>query len=205
MRQTFVIVAAATGLSCSGATHAQDMDMETMMRWASVQRVKYRIVGTFAAQTPVTANSQGLGQINDRVVINLVWDQVEAKLVGTPTVENSAATVGALSDREPKCVPPVLSGTYEHFDLVKVTPGLAATIVLEAKRSFPSAKTSKVCSSFEASPPKTVDVREELALPAPTILAMPIASGSEAVVRSADRKTMTWKRQGWTWTFTPSA
>ena len=203
-RGTAIALAAAAALLCAHPTHAQDMDMDTMMRWASVQRVKYRIVGAFDAQTSVTANSQGLGEVKDRVVINLVWDQTTAQLVGTPTFENSPTTVGKLSDREPKCVPPVLSGTYEHFDLMKVTPGIGATIVLEAKRSFPDAKTSKVCSSLEASPRKTGDAREELVIPATTILGMPVASGAEAIVRSADRKSMTWKRQGWTWTFTPS-
>ena len=137
-------------------------------------------------------------------MINLVWDQTSAQLVGTPTIENSPTAVGKLSDREPKCAAPVLSGTYEHFNLLKVTPGIGTTIVLEAKRSFPDAKTSKVCSSLEASLPKTVDVREELVIPGTTILGMPVADGADAIVRSADRKSMTWKRQGWTWTFTPS-
>ena len=96
------------------AVQSQQMDTEAMMRWASVDVVRYHIVGVYQSQTYIAADGSGLGDVTDRVVIDLTWKLSESKLVGAPIIQNTKSTVTNLRDREPACLAPVLKGEYER-------------------------------------------------------------------------------------------
>ena len=60
------------------AVESQQMDMEAMMRWASVDVVRYHIVGVYQSQTYIASDGSGLGDVMDRVVIDLEALRIEA-------------------------------------------------------------------------------------------------------------------------------
>src|ERR1041385_2556371 len=92
------------------AVHAQKMDMDAMMKWATADVVRYHIVGEYQARTYIASDGSGQADITDRVVIDLAWKLSEAKLVGQPTFQKTKTVVANPGDREPKCLPPVLKG-----------------------------------------------------------------------------------------------
>jgi hypothetical protein len=112
---------------------SQQMDMEAMMRWASADVVRYHIVGAYQNQTYIAADGSGLGDVTDHVVIDLTWKLSESKLVGAAIIQNTKSTVTNLRDREPACLPPVLKGEYEHYDLLGVKDGQAGALELQVK------------------------------------------------------------------------
>ena len=183
--------------------HAQDM--EAMMKWASADVIKYRIVGVYSAKTDVVAGSDvGYADVTDRVVIDLTWKLSEAKLVGTPTVVNEKSAVKNLANYEPKCAPPTLTGEYEHFTALSIKDGLAGSLEMQVQQIFPAANVIQFCTGA----PKTVAAKTEtrpegLAVVSPIIFAMP-ATGNKDVTVSADKKSIIVKKGGWTWTYTPT-
>ncbi|MGH9219786.1 MAG: hypothetical protein ACRD1W_10825, partial [Vicinamibacterales bacterium] len=125
--------------------HAQDM--EAMMKWASADVIKYRIVGVYSAKTDVVAGSDvGYADVTDRVVIDLTWKLSEAKLVGTPTVVNEKSAVKNLANYEPKCAPPTLTGEYEHFTALSIKDGLAGSLEMQVQQIYPAANVIQFCT-----------------------------------------------------------
>src|SRR5215467_4954461 len=107
---TLAVILAAT--FAPSRPHAQDM--EAMMKWASVDVVKYHIVGVYSAKTDVIVGADiGYADVTDRVVIDLTWKVSESKLVGTPAVTNEKSVLKNLANYEPSCKPPTLNGEYE--------------------------------------------------------------------------------------------
>ena len=186
------------------AVQSQQMDMEAMMRWASVDVVRYHIVGVYQSQTYIASDGSGLGDVTDRVVIDLTWKLSESKLVGAPIIQNTKSTVTNLRDREPACLAPVLKGEYEHYDLLAVKDGPAGALELQVKTTYPLVEIAQDCTASRKPVPGKVHERpEELVVPSPVMFGMPL-SGSKDLSISADKKSFIFKKAGWTWTFTPS-
>jgi hypothetical protein len=53
--------------------------------------------------------------------------------VGTPRIQNSKSVVTNPHDSEPSCLPPVLKGEYEHYDLLGIKEGLGGALELEVQ------------------------------------------------------------------------
>jgi hypothetical protein len=184
---------------------SQQMDMEAMMRWASADVVRYHIVGAYQNQTYIAADGSGLGDVTDHVVIDLTWKLSESKLIGAPIIQNTKSTVTNLRDREPACLAPVLKGEYEHYDLLGVKDGQAGALELQVKTTYPLVEIAQSCTaSRKAVPGKVKERPEAMVVPSPVMFGMPL-SGSKELSISADKKSLIVKKDGWTWTFTPSA
>jgi len=186
------------------AAQPQEMDTEAMMKWASADLVRYHIVGVYKSQTYIASDGSGQADIADRVVIDLSWKLSEAKLVGQPTFQNSKSTATNLRDREPSCLPPVLKGDYEHYDLLGVKDGLGGSIELQVRTTYPAVDVAQACTaSRKTVPPKVVTRPEEFGVPSPVMFGMPLPPSDQLAV-SPDKKSFIVKKSGWTWTFTPS-
>lgn len=183
--------------------HAQDM--EAMMKWASADVIKYHIVGVYSAKTDVVAGSDvGYAEVTDRVVIDLTWKLSEVKLVGTPAVVNEKSAVKNLSNFDPKCKPPTLSGEYEHFTALSIKEGLAGSLEMQVRQVYPAANVIQFCTGApKAVAGKTETRPEELTVVSPVIFGMPV-TGSKDVTISPDKKSIIVKKGGWTWTYTPT-
>jgi hypothetical protein len=184
----------------------QQMDMEAMMRWSSADVVFYHIVGVYQAQTNVigAAGEIGYADVTDRVVIDLKWKLSESKLAGEPTFLNEKSTVKNLRNYDPKCQPPVLKGDYEHCELLGVKDGLGGTLELQVRTTYPAAEVVQFCSGAHKAVPGSVRTAPmELTVVSPVMLGMPLPDSDDLRI-SKDKKSLVQKKDGWTWTFTPS-
>lgn len=201
-------VAASVLLASSGLwsqVQAQQMDMEAMMRWASVDVVRYHIVGEYQGQASIASDASGQADVTDRVVIDLTWKLSEAKLVGTPTFENGKTTVANLRDREPSCLAPILKGEYEHYELLGIKDGMGGSLELQVQTSYPVAEVAQFCTASRKPVPASQKTRaEDFPMLSPVMFGMPLPDSDNLRV-SPDRKSLVHKKNGWTWTFTPSA
>jgi hypothetical protein len=188
----------------SATAQAQQMDMAAMQKWGAADVVRYHIVGVYQAVTPIASDGAGRAEISDRVVIDLTWKLSEMKLVGAPTFQNTKTVVGKLSDSEPSCLPPVLKGEYEHYELLGVKDGLGGALTLSVKTTYPVVEVAQLCTaSRKAVPAKVKERPEELVVVSPVTFAMPLPDSDQLRI-SPDRKSLVSKKNGWTWTYTPS-
>jgi hypothetical protein len=189
-------------------TPAQDQqaDMQAMMRWSSADVVRYHIVGVFQGQTNVIGGTNAIGyaDVTDRVEIDLKWKLSESKLMGTPTFRNEKSTVKNLRDYEPKCLPPILKGEYEHYELLGIKDGLAGALELQVRTTYPAAEVVQFCTGKFKQVPASIKTRpEELVVVSPVMFGMPLPD-SDSLRISKDKKSLVVKNKGWTWTFTPT-
>jgi len=191
----------------AGAAQESRKSVDSSRRWTEGKGiVHYRIVGEYQAQTNVVGGGKGIGyaDVTDRVVIDLDWKLADAALVGTPTFQNAKSVVKNLRDYEPKCLPPILKGDYEHFELQGVKPGLAGQLEMQVLRSYPVVEVVQFCTGKRKAVPAVRDVRpEELVMPSPVMLTMKLPDSDELRV-SPDKQSLIAKKAGWTWTYTPS-
>jgi len=180
------------------AASAQQTD-----RWAGADVVRYHIVGVYTGTYHVASDGSGRADISDRVVIDLTWKLSEMKLVGAATVQNTKSVASKLRDREPACLPPVLKGEFDFFDLVAVKEAPGGTLYLESRTIYPVVEVAQFCTdSRRAVPAMVTDDVEEFGVISPTMFAMPLPDG---LAVSPDKKSFIVKKDdGWTWTFTPS-
>ena len=191
-------------LGASAAAHTQQMDMDAMMKWGAADLIRYHVVGVYQAKTSIASDGSGQGEISDRVVFDFTWKLSEMKLVGTPTFQNTKSAVGKLSDREPSCLPPVLKGEYEHYELLGIKDGLGGALELQVTTTYPVVEVAQNCTaSRKAVPAKTKTRPEEFVVVSPVTFAMPLPD-SDTLRVSADKKSLITKKDGWTWTLTPS-
>lgn len=201
MRKSFI--AGLIGLVPLGAM-AQQVDMEAMMKWGAADLVRYHIVGVHQGPEPVASDGAGQADITDRVVIDLTWKLSEARMVGVPAIQNFKSTASKLRDREPSCLPPVLKGDFEFYELLAISESFGGAIRLEARTTYPVVEVAQFCTaSRKAVPAKVDDASEDLAVPSPVLFGMPVQESDELAI-SPDRKSLIVRKGGWTWTFTPS-
>lgn len=204
MKISIVSLCACTAF-LSAVSLAQGVDSEAMMRWGSASVIRYHIVGVYDGPTTMASNGQGRADVKDRVIIDLGWKLSEMKLVGAPVIQNFKSQAANLRDFEPACLPPVLKGEYEHFDLLSVKDGLSGALEMMVRVTYPVVEIAQSCrASRMAVPAKVVTAPRDMALPSPLLLAMPPPTSGELSV-SPDKKSLVVKKAGWTWTYTPTA
>jgi hypothetical protein len=184
----------------------QQVDTNAMLAWGSAETVRYHIVGVYQARTNVIGDPNWIGyaDVTDRVTIDLKWSLTESKMVGAPALQNEKSEIKNLRNYEPKCLPPVLKGDYEHFDLLEIKEGLGGALGLIARTTYPAAQVAQFCTgAYKSIAPKIVTQPMEFVVPSPVMMAMPLPD-SDALRVSADKKSLIVKKDGWTWTFTPS-
>jgi hypothetical protein len=202
MRTCLVLTALATLLPASG--FAQQMDMQAMAKWAAADEVRYHVVGVYQGAHHVASDGSGMADLGDRVILDFTWKLSEAKLVGKPTFQNASTTVARLRDREPACLPPVLQGTLELFELLGVKEGLGGALEFTVRTTYPAVEVAQSCTaSRKTVPGKVVTEPMDFAVVSPTLFAMPLPPSDDLAV-SPDRKSFVVRKQGWTWTLTPS-
>jgi hypothetical protein len=188
------------------SANAQQPDMQAMVRWAKADFIRYHIVGEYQARTDVIGSSNDIGyaDVTDRVVIDLKWKLSTGRLVGPATFVNEASTTANLGNYDAKCQPPTLHGAYEHYTLLSVSDGLSARLLLNVQTTYPASEVVQFCSGRRkpvagSSPTRT----EELVMVSPVLLGMALPD-SDTLRASKDGKSLVAKKNGWTWTYTPS-
>ena len=189
----------------ASSVQAQQMDMAAMMRWAGADVIRYHITGDYQAQTFIASDGSGLADVTDRVVIDLTWKLSDSKMVGTPSFENSKSSATNLRDREASCLPPVLKGAYEHFELLAIQEGLGGALELQVQTIYPVVEIAQSCTASRKPVPASTKTRsEDFTVVSPVMFAMPLPD-SDSLRTSADKTSLIVKKAGWTWTYTPTA
>lgn len=196
----------STGMD-PGAQRAVARQSEKTQNWSDAKVIHYHIVGAYQGEPNITSDpgrGSGFAQVTDRVEIDLDWDPSTSTLIGKPHIENSPSVVKNPRDAERSCLPPVLRGEYEHYDLLGVKDGLGGTLELQVHTTYPKVDVAQVCSGSRKTIPAGSKTRpEELAVPSPVMFGMALPDSDNLRI-SPDRKSMIQKKAGWTWTFTPS-
>lgn len=182
--------------------------MDASRKWTAAKGglVHYHIEGAFQGQVNVVGGSTWIGyaEVTDRVVIELDWKLDESKLVGTPQVQNFKAATRNLRNPEPKCLPPILKGEYEHFELLGIKNGLSGALEMQVRTAYPAVEVTQNCTGSRVQVPASNWTRpEELILLSPVLLEGKVPDSDNLRI-ARDRKSMIHKKAGWTWTFTPS-
>jgi hypothetical protein len=232
MRDPTRLFTAVVALACAlfaGATHAQltpeqQQAFEAMMRAQGIpadvieqasrqqavagkfgDRVRYRIVGTYAGSPNVTGSPSGvaLADVTDRVEIDLVWERATGTVVGTPAIRNFDSKLTNARNAEPKCAAPTVKGQYEHANATGLKPGYGASVFLEHQTRYPEVDVAQFCTGA----PKTFPARGgtqslELAIPGPELLGI-LTTPTGDMRLSKDQKSIVHTKDGWTWTYTP--
>jgi len=186
------------------SAQAPQMDMDAMMKWGAADLVRYHIVGVYQGKPAISSDGAGLAEVSDRVVIDFTWKLSEMKLVGQPTFQNTKSTVTNPSDREPKCLAPVLKGEYEHYDLLGIKEGLSGMLEFQVRASYPVVEVAQFCTASRKSvPAKTETQAEQFVVISPVSFGMPLPDSDNLRI-SKDKKSLISKKDGWTWTYTPS-
>jgi len=183
---------------------SQQMDMDAMMKWGAADNVRYHVVGVYQGKPHIASDGSGLADVSDRVVIDFSWKLSEMKLVGQPSFQNTKTTVTNPKDREPSCLPPVLKGEYEHFEVMSIKEGLGGTLALQVETRYPVVEVAQSCTASRKSvPAKTKARAEDFVVVSPVSFAMPLPDSDDLRI-SPDKKSLVVKKAGWTWTYTPS-
>jgi hypothetical protein len=176
-------------------------------QWTDAEVIHYSIVGVYEGEAMISSQpgtGSGYADVTDGVVIELDWNLPETKLVGTPSIENDKSVVSNLHDSEPSCLPPILKGDYEHFDLLGIKDGLAGSLEMQVQTSHPAIEVVQFCTGSRKTIPAGLDTRpESFGVPSPVLITMALPD-SDSVSVSPDKKSIIQKKDGWTWTFTPS-
>ena len=191
-------------LGTSAATNAQQMDMDAMMKWGAADVVRYHIVGVYQGKPTIASGSAARADVIDRVVIDFTWKLSEMKLVGAATFQNTKSTVTNPVDYEPKCLPPVLKGEYEHYELLSIKEGLSGSLEFQVQTRYPVVEVAQFCTaSRKAMPANNVVEEEQFVVISPVTFGMPLPDSDDLRI-SKDKKSLIAKKDGWTWTYTPS-
>jgi hypothetical protein len=106
--------------------------------------------------------------------------------------------------REPACLPPVLKGSLEFFELLAVKDGLGGALELSVRTTYPPVEVAQSCTaSRKRVPGKSETGPMDFAVASPVMFAMPLPKSDDLAV-SPDKKSFIVKKSGWTWTLTPS-
>lgn len=168
--------------------------------------VDYHIVGVYQGRTNISGDSNWIAyaDVTDRVVIDLKWKLSESTLVGTPSIQNTKSELKNPRNAEPSCLPPILKGEYEHYELQGIKQGLGGALELQVQTTYPVVEVAQMCTGKRKSVPASRKTRpEELVVPSPVMLGMSLPDSDDLRI-SADKKSLIHKKAGWTWTFTPS-
>ena len=188
----------------ASAAHAQQMDMDAMMKWGAADLIHYHIVGVYQGKPHIANGAAVLADVTDRVVIDFNWKLSEMKLVGTATFQNTKTTLTNPVDSEPKCLPPLLKGEYEHYDLLSIKDGLSGSLEFQVQTKYPVVEVAQFCTaSRKAVPAKNVVEEEQFVVVSPVSFGMPLPDSDDLRI-SADKKSLIRKADDWTWTYTPT-
>ena len=198
------IFAAVCLLGAAGAAQAQQMDMEAMMKWGAADVIRYHVVGVYQDQSLVSGDGAAIADVADRVVFDFTWKLSEMKLVGKPTFQNFKTTVAKPRDREGKCMPPVLKGEYEHYEVLGIKDGLSGSLEIQVQTTYPVVDVPQMCTGKPKAVPAKNDIRpEQFVVVSPVTFGMPLPDSDDLRI-SKDKKSLITKKDGWTWTLTPT-
>ena len=198
------LIVALTCLLPAGAALPQG-DPIAMEKWTKQKTIFYHVDGAFSGKALISdPNGGAWADVTDRVVMDLEWDLINMKLVGVLKLQNFPTKTANVRQSEPKCAPPVPRGPYEHWTVLGLADGLSGQAEMKVETTIPDVDVPQFCTGkLKLYKGKKTVRPEEFSILSPVFFTMPLAPSAGMAV-SADKKSLISKKNGWTWTFTPS-
>ncbi len=198
-----LIVALACLLPAGGAL--PQGDPAAMEKWTKQKTIFYHVDGAYSGKALISdPNGGAWADVTDRVVMDFEWDFINMKLGRVLKLENFPTKTANVRQGESKCAPPVPRGAYEHWTVLALADGLSGQAEMKVETTIPDVDTPQLCTGkpklFKG---KKAVHPEELNVLSPVLFTMPFSASSGMAV-SADKKSLILKKNGWTWTFTPT-
>lgn len=201
-----VVIAAGAALP----SHAQQIDVAAMQKWATAEIIHYEAVGVLSdkhVQIP-NADADQYADVIEKVTLSFDWDKSEGVFIGTPLIKNHPAVVSNLTGMGDKCPAGELKGTYEHFDVTEIKPNGSGAAELIGVRKHPDTMVAESCGAgLKLYKAGDEAVSTWIGPPGPSMMALGPMMPAESGFRiSADGKSMIMSahNNNWVWTFTPS-
>ena len=202
-RPTILSGFAALVLFSPALATAQTVDVQEMMKWGQSQFVHYHVVGEYDGKASVSSTGAGFADVKDRVEIDFLWDLAQG-LIGDAKFQNTVTTTSKLRDFEPQCLPPVLKGAFEFYDVQKIEAGVSLSLKLFVRTTYPVVEVAQSCTASRRTVPAKVGDRfEELVVPSPMGFAMGVPDTVELQYHKQTQHIV-FHKNGWAWTFAPT-
>ena len=106
--------------------------------------------------------------------------------------------------RTGKCLPPVLKGDYEHYEVLGIKEGSSGALEMQVQTTYPVVEVVQFCTgSPRPCPRKRKPCPNNSCVVSPVTFAMPLPDSDDLRI-SPDKKSLIAKKNGWTWTLTPT-
>jgi hypothetical protein len=184
------------------------MNMEAMIYWGEAKVIRWSVVGDYEGDELILqVSTSGYAPVKDHVEIVFEYTSAgNGGLLGTPIVTNSTTEMGALRNGADKCEAPTISGGhYEHATIESIKDGLGGQLAMTVRTDYPAGSVPVMCSGKgQQVAQKSTTTQEDLPVPSIMMLAMGAEANSAELQVAKDGKSVVVKRNGWTYTFTPS-
>ena len=98
----------------------------------------------------------------------------------------------------------MLKGDYEHYEVLGIKDGLSGALEIQVQTTYPVVDVPQICTGKPKAVPAKNDIRpEQFVVVSPVTFAMPLPDSDDLRI-SPDKKSLITKKNGWTWTLTPT-
>lgn len=181
--------------------------MDIMTQWMGATIIHWSVVGDYEGEALIlNVGTSGYAPVKDHVEFGFDYSsEGNGGLVGTPTVTDSDTQVGALRNGADGCGAPTISGKYEHSTIEALENGYGGQLAMKVRTDYPAGAVPVACSGGDqASPARSSTEQQELLIPGIALLAMGDQLGGDDLRVAKDKKSFIVKRNGWTYTYTPT-
>lgn len=188
------------------SAHAQ-MDMDVMEKWMGATVIHWSVVGDFEGDALIlNVGTSGYAPVKDHVEIGFDYTtEGNGGLVGTPTFTDSQTEMGAIRNGAEGCRAPTISGKYEHSTIESIKNGLGGQITMIVRTDYPAGTVPVACTGGDqASPKRSTPDQVEFIVPGIMLFAMGDQLNDDNMQISKDKSSLIIKRDGWTYTYTPT-
>ena len=195
----------ALSLLAASAAHAQQMDMDAMMKWGAADLIRYHIVGVYQG-TPIIA-SDGAGHRGRqrsrglRFLVEAVRDEARRQ-ADVPELQDHGGE--AARPRTASACRPCSKATTSTTKCSASRKDCPARSISRCKPPIPwSMCRSSAPGNPRPCPRRTTFVPEQFVVVSPVTFGMPLPDSDDLRI-SPDKKSLIAKKDGWTWTYTPT-
>ena len=114
--------------------------------------------------------------------------------------------MGTLRNGAEGCdAPTISSARYEHSSIESIKDGLGGQLAMMVRTDYPGGSVPIMCSGKgEPVIPRSTTTQEDLPVPSIMMLAMGEEANNNEMQVTKDGKSIIIKRNGWSYTFTPT-
>lgn len=196
---------AATGQNTP--TASGPASMKAIADLASSTVIHWSVVGDYSGEDLIlNVGTSGYAPVTDHVEIGFDFTtEGNSGLTGEPAVTNFASVMGALRNGADGCRAPTASGSYEHSTIEQLNAGPGGQLTMVVRTDYPAGDVPVACTGGnQHSPARSSTTETDFIVPGIALLMMGDQLTGDDIRVSPDKRSLIVKRDGWTYTYTPS-